>query len=252
MDVLILLDKLDDLIYEAKPIPMTDQVRVQRDEVYGLLDQIRLVLPEEIKQARWIVEERHELRAEGSDDDPLRAIADSIEDLKRSQRTGPPPLTAAASEKVRSVIQAAEASAAEIREEAEREARRIEADAARRGMELRKRSAAEASMRLKRADDVTKALLDEAGSASAGIEALLDRVREPAAALAGALDDGSASLRRDFDRMRARMAEEAGEDEAPRSRRPQETKVTSQATEEWDSLEGTDEAGPSADDNGED
>ena len=60
MDVLILLDKLDDLIYGSKQILLTDQVRVDREEAYSLLDQIRVTLPEEIKQARSLVKERQE------------------------------------------------------------------------------------------------------------------------------------------------------------------------------------------------
>src|SRR5918995_71957 len=50
MDVLVLIDKLDDTIHNAKPVPLTDQVRV--------------TIPEEIKQARWIVKERQEMLAE--------------------------------------------------------------------------------------------------------------------------------------------------------------------------------------------
>ena len=64
MDVLVLIDKLDDLVHNAKPVPLTDQVRVDREEIYDLLDQMRATIPEEIKQARWIVKERQEMLAE--------------------------------------------------------------------------------------------------------------------------------------------------------------------------------------------
>ena len=64
MDVLVLIDKLDDLVHSAKPVPLTDQVRVDREEIYDLLDQMRATIPEEIKQARWIVKERQEMLAE--------------------------------------------------------------------------------------------------------------------------------------------------------------------------------------------
>ena len=46
-----LIDKLDDLIHNARPVPLTDQ-RVDREEIYDLLDQMRATIPEEIKQAR--------------------------------------------------------------------------------------------------------------------------------------------------------------------------------------------------------
>ena len=55
MDVLVLIDKLDDLVHNAKQVPLTDQVRVDKEEIYDILDQMRATIPEEIKQARWIV-----------------------------------------------------------------------------------------------------------------------------------------------------------------------------------------------------
>src|ERR1700760_568212 len=64
MDVLVLLDKLYDLVHNAKPVPLTDQVRVDKEEIYDILDQMRATIPEEIKQARWIVKERQEMLAE--------------------------------------------------------------------------------------------------------------------------------------------------------------------------------------------
>ena len=64
MDVLVLIDKLDDLVHNAKAVPLTDQVRIDREEIYDILDQMRATIPEEIKQARWILKERQEMLAE--------------------------------------------------------------------------------------------------------------------------------------------------------------------------------------------
>ncbi len=64
MDVLVLIDTLDDFVHNAKPIPLTDQVRMDKEGIYDLLDQIRATIPEEIKQARWIVKERQEMLTE--------------------------------------------------------------------------------------------------------------------------------------------------------------------------------------------
>jgi cell division septum initiation protein DivIVA len=64
VDVLVLIDKLDDLVHNAKPIPLSDNVRVDKEEIYDILDQMRATIPEEIKQARWIVKERQEMLAE--------------------------------------------------------------------------------------------------------------------------------------------------------------------------------------------
>src|SRR3954453_24099335 len=64
MDVLVLIDKLDDTIHNARPVPLTSQARVDKEEVYDILDHMRATIPEEIKQARWIVKERQEMLAE--------------------------------------------------------------------------------------------------------------------------------------------------------------------------------------------
>ena len=66
MDVLVLIDKLDDLIHNARSVPLTDSVMIDREEIYDLLDQMRSTIPEEVKQARWIVKERQEMLAEAN------------------------------------------------------------------------------------------------------------------------------------------------------------------------------------------
>src|SRR5512132_579488 len=81
MDVLVLIDKLDDLVHNAKPVPLTDQVRVDKEEIYDILDQMRATIPEEIKQARWIVKERQEMLAEAK-----RAAERIIEDARARER----------------------------------------------------------------------------------------------------------------------------------------------------------------------
>src|SRR6187549_3754113 len=76
MDVLVLIDKLDDVVHNARPVPLTDQVRVDREEIYDLLDQMRSTIPEEVKQARWIVKERQEMLAEAKRE-AERLVADA-------------------------------------------------------------------------------------------------------------------------------------------------------------------------------
>ena len=64
MDVVVLIDRLDDLVHNAKAVPLSDQVRIDREEIFDLLDQMRATIPEEVKQARWIVKERQEMLGE--------------------------------------------------------------------------------------------------------------------------------------------------------------------------------------------
>jgi cell division septum initiation protein DivIVA len=81
MDVLVLIDKLDDLVHNAKTVPMTGTVRVDQEEIYDILDQMRATIPEEIKQARWIVKERQEMLEQAE-----RQAEDIVEDARARER----------------------------------------------------------------------------------------------------------------------------------------------------------------------
>ncbi len=109
MDVLVLIDKLDDLVHNAKAVPLTDQVRIDREEIYDILDQMRATIPEEIKQARWIVKERQEMLAEA------KREADRILGEAREQAVREASQT--------EIAKLAERQAQEIVEEARRQAR---------------------------------------------------------------------------------------------------------------------------------
>src|ERR671934_20130 len=109
MDVLVLIDKLDDLVHNAKPVPLTDQVRVDKEEIYDILDQMRATIPEEIKQARWIVKERQEMLAEAKREQD-RLLQEAREQAVRE---------ASQTE----IVKLAERQAQEIIDEARREAR---------------------------------------------------------------------------------------------------------------------------------
>src|SRR4051812_32986871 len=61
MDVLELIDKLDDLVRNAKQVPLRSEVRVDKEKLDDVLDELRATIPEEVKEARWIVKERDEM-----------------------------------------------------------------------------------------------------------------------------------------------------------------------------------------------
>ena len=44
MDVLVLIDKLDDTIHNAKQVPLTDTVRVDKEEIYDILNPLEVNL----------------------------------------------------------------------------------------------------------------------------------------------------------------------------------------------------------------
>jgi cell division septum initiation protein DivIVA len=63
MDVLALIDRLHELVHDAKHVPLSGEVRVDKEKLSDLLDEMRATIPEELKEARWIVGERQEMLA---------------------------------------------------------------------------------------------------------------------------------------------------------------------------------------------
>src|SRR5919205_755266 len=112
MDVLVLIDKLDDLVHNAKPIPLSDNVRVDKEEIYDILDQMRATIPEEIKQARWIVKERQEMLAEAKRE-AERIIKDARE--RQERLVGQEEVTKQAERAAEDIVEDARAREREIR-----------------------------------------------------------------------------------------------------------------------------------------
>ena len=69
MDLSARLQQLEQLVLEAKSMPLSSSVLVSREELLQMISEMQESIPEEIKQARWIVKDREDLlgkaRAEG-------------------------------------------------------------------------------------------------------------------------------------------------------------------------------------------
>jgi hypothetical protein len=60
-DVEATLHQLERLVAEAKTVPLSASVMVNRADVDALLAALREALPDELAQARWVVRERDEI-----------------------------------------------------------------------------------------------------------------------------------------------------------------------------------------------
>ena len=58
MEIFNLLEKLEDVVENGWVVPLTGKTMVNKKEMIELLKEIRVMLPDEIKQAKWIKEER--------------------------------------------------------------------------------------------------------------------------------------------------------------------------------------------------
>ena len=61
MDALEIIDKIEELLDKGKKVPFTSNIMISENEIYEILDELRNVLPEEFRQARWIVKEREDM-----------------------------------------------------------------------------------------------------------------------------------------------------------------------------------------------
>ena len=64
MNVHETIDRIEYLVTHGRRIPLTRSVAIDEDEAMELLDALRLNLPDEIKQARWTVQESQRLLTE--------------------------------------------------------------------------------------------------------------------------------------------------------------------------------------------
>ena len=59
-----LLDRLEDTVGAAKSVPFSNNCMVDREEMLVLLRLVREALPEELRQAKWLLEQNRQLIAE--------------------------------------------------------------------------------------------------------------------------------------------------------------------------------------------
>ena len=79
MDILHLVDRLEELFNESRPIPFTHNVIVDEDKMLDLIDQMRVAIPEEVKKAQQLIAQRDRIMAQANEE------AARIKDLAREK-----------------------------------------------------------------------------------------------------------------------------------------------------------------------
>ena len=80
MEIFTLLETLEDILERSKSVPFTEKAIVDKEEVLEIIKDIRLKLPDELKQAKWIKEERGRIlqEAQKEADDIVREAENRI------------------------------------------------------------------------------------------------------------------------------------------------------------------------------
>lgn len=64
MEIFTLLENLEELLEAGTKVPFSSKVMVDVEELREILEDIRLKLPDELKQAKWVKEERQRIIAD--------------------------------------------------------------------------------------------------------------------------------------------------------------------------------------------
>ncbi len=116
MDILHLVDRLEELLNQSRPLWFTRSVIVEEDRILDIIDQMRVAIPEEVKKAQQIQAQRDRILAQAQEE-ANRTIAIAREKSEQLVERD-------------AIVQTAQARAEQIHAQARSEAEktRIEAD----------------------------------------------------------------------------------------------------------------------------
>lgn len=64
MEIFTLLENLEELMESGQKVPFSTKVMVDIEEFREILEEIRLKLPDDLKQAKWVKEERQRIMSD--------------------------------------------------------------------------------------------------------------------------------------------------------------------------------------------
>ncbi len=112
MEILEILDILEEKVESAKNIPIINRAIIDKEDLLASIEDIRLRLPDDLKQARWIKDDRKRILAEAQEE------ADNIvkqgED-KAAQLVNEHAITKRAYEQANNIIASAQKNSRELR-----------------------------------------------------------------------------------------------------------------------------------------
>lgn len=68
MEIFTLLETIEEMLETSKSIPFSTKGIVDKEEMLEIIKEIRLKLPEELKQAKWVKEERQRILVEAQNE----------------------------------------------------------------------------------------------------------------------------------------------------------------------------------------
>jgi cell division septum initiation protein DivIVA len=113
VELFTVLNELEELIENSFRVPLTRRVLVDEDKLLDYVDRMRTTLPDELRQAKWVLQEREKVITD-SKKEATRLIEDARMKLDRQAEESE--IVRQAQIKAEEIIQKAEAVAREIKQ----------------------------------------------------------------------------------------------------------------------------------------
>jgi len=68
MDILHLIDRLEEVLNQSRPLPFTHNVIVDEDRILDLIDQMRIAIPDEVKKCQQVLAQRDRILAQAQEE----------------------------------------------------------------------------------------------------------------------------------------------------------------------------------------
>lgn len=116
MDILYLVDRLENLIAGSRRMPLVNQIILKEAEILNIVDQLRTAIPEEVKLARRVIQDKERIIAQAQADASILLTRAREESERAIKREG---LLQAAGIRSQEIVRDAEENAQKLKAEAD-------------------------------------------------------------------------------------------------------------------------------------
>jgi vacuolar-type H+-ATPase subunit H len=116
VDILYLVDRLENLIAGSRRMPLVNQIIIKESDILNIVDQLRTTIPDEIKQARRIIQDKERILAQAQADANALLARARDESEQTVNREG---LLKAADARSQELVRRAEEEAEQLKNEAD-------------------------------------------------------------------------------------------------------------------------------------
>lgn len=68
MDIMHLIDRLEEVLNESRQLPFTHNIIVDEERVFEIIDQMRALIPEEVKKAQQLLAQKDRILAQAQEE----------------------------------------------------------------------------------------------------------------------------------------------------------------------------------------